>query len=396
MPSAPIPAFEAERLSSLRNLRILDTAPEAAFDDLTVLASLICQTPIAVVTLIDADRQWFKSRVGLTQEETPRSIAFCAHTILEQDLLIVQDALEDKRFSDNPVVTSQPFVRFYAGMPLVSPEGYAVGALCTIDLVPRTLSDEQMDALRILGRQAATHFQLRQSHMRLREMEALRDATVHMMVHDLRSPLTSIIGAIENLSELGPLEEGQKEMVRVAQAESQRLIAMTGDMLDISRMEDRSFRLKVEDVAIRDLIEQEARSSVPVAEEKRISIMTDVAPDVGKVLGNERALQRVLDNLLTNAIRHTPSGGSITISALKAGQSEVAIAVSDTGEGMSKHDVEHVFDKFYQGSERAHGGSAGLGLTYCKLAVEAMGGSIVVASELGKGTKFEIRLAASD
>src|SRR6478672_527927 len=150
---APLPENEAERLAALRGLGILDTPPELAYDDLSALAAHICQTPIALISLVDEDRQWFKSRVGWTTRETPREVAFCAHTILEPDLLVVPDASLDQRFANNPLVTSPPRIRFYAGAPLVNTDGHALGTLCVIDHKPRELTADQASALRALSHQ---------------------------------------------------------------------------------------------------------------------------------------------------------------------------------------------------------------------------------------------------
>jgi len=154
------PANEAQRLDALRQAHILDTPPEEGFDDLTRLAAHLCGVPIAAVSLINADRQWFKSMLGLETCETPRETAFCAHTILQTDLLVVPDASADERFAENPLVTGEPHIRFYAGVPLVTPDGYAVGSLCVIDRVPRELNEDQKAALQILARQAAGQIEL--------------------------------------------------------------------------------------------------------------------------------------------------------------------------------------------------------------------------------------------
>ncbi|MBD1916005.1 MULTISPECIES: ATP-binding protein [Cyanophyceae] len=158
---APLPDNEVERLKILHSLSILDTAPEEIFDDLARLASQICNTPIALVSLVDADRQWFKSSVGLSVPETSRDIAFCSHAILQPDLFLVPDASTDQRFSDNPLVTSEPHIRFYAGAPLITSEGAAIGTLCVLDQEPRKLSAEQSESLKIISRQVAKQIEQR-------------------------------------------------------------------------------------------------------------------------------------------------------------------------------------------------------------------------------------------
>ena len=148
---AALPGNEPERLETLRGYGILDTDHEEAFDEAARLAANICQTPTALVTFVDSDRQWFKARVGYSERETSRDISFCAHAILQEGPMVVRDALDDARFRDNPLVTSAPYIRFYAGAPLVSGEGHRLGTLCVIDRVPRELRPEQIDALNTLS-----------------------------------------------------------------------------------------------------------------------------------------------------------------------------------------------------------------------------------------------------
>jgi GAF domain-containing protein len=159
----PIPKNEAARRAALASYAILDTDPEPSFDDLNHLASFICKTPIALITLVDEHRQWFKSRVGLSTEQTSRDIAFCSHAILQDDIFVVRDALQDERFRENPLVAGEPHIRFYAGVPLVNDDGYALGTLCVIDQIPRELSATEKEALKALSRLVLGQMELRRN-----------------------------------------------------------------------------------------------------------------------------------------------------------------------------------------------------------------------------------------
>jgi len=174
--SYPVPANEAERLRTLRSYRILDTKPEERFDELTRLAALICSVPISLISLIDTDRQWFKSRFGLDVEETPRAQAFCTHAIMQPDMFVVPDATKDERFAHNPLVTGGLHIRFYAGAPLAARDGHLLGTLCVIDHEPHTLTQAQKEALKIVGRLVIANFELRRDLQELRDALAARDA----------------------------------------------------------------------------------------------------------------------------------------------------------------------------------------------------------------------------
>lgn len=171
--SFPIPDNESERLAFLSALNILDTEAEKDFDDLTKLAALTCGAPISLVSLIDANRQWFKSKVGLKAQETPRAMAFCAHTILNEEIFVVSDAACDPRFADNPLVTGNPDIRFYAGAPLITDEGYALGSLCVIDTVPRNLTAAQTDGLQMLAGQVVKLIKVRIQNARLEKANSM-------------------------------------------------------------------------------------------------------------------------------------------------------------------------------------------------------------------------------
>lgn len=185
-----MPANEAARLATLKLYRILDTPPEQNFDDLTLLASHICNTPMALITLVDEDRQWFKSRVGMEITETSRAVSFCAHAIRQNDIMIVPDTWQDERLRDNPQVTGAPHIRFYAGAPLITRDGFALGTLCVIDRVVRTLTRDQIEALDALRHQAEAQLELRRNLDELRVALVERDraqAEQEALIEQLRA-----------------------------------------------------------------------------------------------------------------------------------------------------------------------------------------------------------------
>jgi diguanylate cyclase (GGDEF)-like protein len=194
----PIPRNEAARLKSLQNLHILDTPSEAAYDDLTRLAAYVCDAPMATITLVDEDRQWFKSRIGITAQETPRSVSFCAHAIAQNELFVVPDATKDSRFAGSPLVLDDPNIRFYAGMPIVSPEGFHVGTMCVLDKKPRELTEEKQVALRVLARQVAAQFQMRRQLLELREARA-RQSKIEQRLRESQTRLKEANALLQEL-----------------------------------------------------------------------------------------------------------------------------------------------------------------------------------------------------
>jgi two-component system NtrC family sensor kinase len=195
--SQMMPTPEEARIAALEKYAILDTEPEQAFDDLTLLASYICKTPIALISLVDENRQWFKSKVGLSVSETPREIAFCSTAIMQADVMVVPDTLQDARFRDNPLVVSEPRIRFYAGAPLITEEGYALGTLCVVDRTPREFSADQKEALQALSRLVLAQLEFRRNLMLLKEALTDRSHAEHEREREvlkLQQTLTRVLG----------------------------------------------------------------------------------------------------------------------------------------------------------------------------------------------------------
>lgn len=209
--SADYPENEDGRIQKLLSYRILDTAPETAYDDLTALAAHICGTAVSLVSLVDVSKQWIKSRVGIEITETSRNIAFCAHAILNRGVMIVPDTHKDARFVDNPLVTGAPYIRFYAGAPLITSDDYALGTLCVVDYEPKQLGEAQIKALEVLSRQVVSHLELRLSVLRIQrettEKEkaqvALQQINVNLIAQaetttQKNEKLTELLNELEN------------------------------------------------------------------------------------------------------------------------------------------------------------------------------------------------------
>jgi GAF domain-containing protein len=192
-----ISSNDRERVEALQKYQILDTEPEQAFDDLTLLASFICKTPIALVSLIDENRQWFKAKIGMKQSETPRDIAFCSVAIRQPEVMVVPDTLKDERFRDNPFVTSEPKIRFYAGAPLINEDGYALGTLCVIDQRPREMTANQREALQSLSRLVLAQLEFRRNLILLKQALNERTKDEHEREREivkLQQQLTRVLG----------------------------------------------------------------------------------------------------------------------------------------------------------------------------------------------------------
>lgn len=392
---APPTSDEQERLKALYDYDVLDTEAEKVFDDLTLLASQICGPPIALISLVDPDRQWFKSTVGLDAKETSRDLAFCAHAIHQQEIFEVEDTLKDARFADNPLVTSEPNIRFYAGTPLVTPKGYAIGTLCAIDDKPNHLSAEQRNSLEILGRSVISQLELRKKIKQLKEASQHKTEFLSNMSHELRTPLNAIISFSKlMLDEVkGHNIPGNfKKYLKHIDYSGNRLLSVINSVLDLSKIEEGKMQLDIVRIHCRSFFKQIPDMLAVAAADKTINLSIVVDPSAPEYLNvDETKLCQILLNLINNAIKFSHGGGKIDVNIVSADE-EMVITVKDQGVGISKADQLKLFNKFQQVGNAKSSEGTGLGLSITKGLVELMGGGVKLSSAEGKGSLFKVVL----
>ncbi len=400
--NAPLPPDETKRLETLHRFAILDTLPEQAFDDLTLIAAQICQTPIALVSIVDESRQWFKSHMGLDTTETPRDLAFCAYAILHKhEILQVGDALLDARFANNSLVTGDPKIRFYAGTPLLVDDDQPIGTLCVIDRVPRVLDAPQKLALEALGRRVSAlieirlvNQQLRVAHEQAQQADRLKSAFLATMSHELRTPLNSIIGftgiILQELA--GPLNTEQSKQLTMVQTSARHLLALINDVLDLSKIEAGKLQIESVPFDFDASVAKVINMVTPLAKQKGLAIGVEGNQAVGMVDGDARRVEQVLLNLANNAVKFTTRGEVVL--HIEADTQQVVAHIRDTGPGIKKDDMATLFRAFRQiddGLTRNHDGT-GLGLVICRRLADLMGGRIDTDSTWGKGSTFSFTL----
>lgn len=395
---AELPANEMQRLQELRSYGVLDTMPEAAYDAITYLAAQICDVPIALVSLVDEHRQWFKSRVGLDAPETPRDVAFCSHAILEpSELFVVRDAALDVRFVDNPLVVGDPSIRFYAGAPLQTRSGEAMGTLCVIDREPRILTADQQKALRALATQVVALFELRLAVDELNERQAeleevirQREVLIATVSHEIRTPLTAVAAYVEILrdpqSDL-PLEERRELLDRVSR-QAGDLTYLIEDLLVAARAEAGSLEVTAVPVNLRAQVAQvlEGLDQTRAAE---VQVEGSAPPAVA----DPNRVRQIVRNLLSNAFRY---GGPKVQVRLESGDGLSHVLVVDDGPPIPERDREQIFESFRQAESAPRvAGSVGLGLWISRLLAEAMAGTLTYRHEDG-GSIFDVALPEVD
>ena len=400
MQTPEIPYNEKERLEELLSYDVLDTLPEESFDAITAIAAQICQTSISLVSLVDDKRQWFKSNLGLDAGETPKDIAFCAHAINRpESLMVVNDALLDERFADNPLVTGNPNIRFYAGAPLISSSGLPLGTLCVIDTKPKELNDDQLKALKALSNQVMAQLELRKSlkeikqkHTELEQRTEDLSRFAHLVSHDLKSPLR----AMATLSEM-ILEESRGKLNSEAESALHMLIGkathayklVDGILQHILSGEHAN---EPEEIQLDSFIERVVQFCSPPQD---IHVIIDT--QVSKVFLDSTILHQILQNLISNAIKYCDKEeGIVRITSLAEGDT-LMLLVSDNGPGIPEESHAAIFDMFkkLKVSDRYGIPGTGIGLNTVKRMLEVLNGSIRIESTMGEGSEFIVRIPAA-
>ncbi len=397
MIAPPIPDNETKRQAAVEKYRLLDTMPEENYDNITSIISSICDAPISLITLIDKDRNFLKSRHGVDMSESPRELSFCGHAIAgEDDIMIVSDAREDERFKGNPLVTDFKAI-FYAGAPLIDSNGYKLGTLCVYDHKPRVLNDNQIKSLKAMAKQVMSLFEERYKTYELEKLQVkLKDRNDELkdfagiVSHDLKAPLSNIIMITQLLSDgekhlseqainyLGYLKESSTNMSRYIDG---MLMFYRSDELVTDDYDSVSYVDLIEDVISMTVLDEHTK--IHYIPENDTTLIT-----------NEIALKQILINLVTNAVKYGDKKQTIVDITLKEHKEEYEIIVKDNGRGISADKLDSVFKLFYVATEEDRHGKqgTGIGLATVSRLLEHMNGTITVSSELGKWTEFIVHL----
>jgi signal transduction histidine kinase len=388
------------RLDELRATALLDSPIDESYDRFTRLASVVLKTPVSLLSLVDQDRQFFKSSVGLpepwaSRRQTPLSHSFCQHVIETAMPLHVADARIHPLLKNNLAVTDLGVVA-YLGIPITTSKGHTLGSFCAIDTCPRQWTPEEVaileDLTALLVRQIEFRLlsqQLHEDYLALRKLELFRTEMGQMLVHDLRNPLTSFLCGLGLAQHHGGLTEKQSRYIDIARDGGQVLLEMINSILDTRTAEGSLIKLNKIECHPEQIIQTACEQMAPLADRFEVDLTWKIQGDL-LCWADVDKLRRVIVNLVSNAIQHTPAGGKVLVVA-KADEEghRVLFAVTDTGTG-----IPHAtFGQFFERIDRAEPNrvketSTGLGLPFSKLAIEAHGGSIWMESEMGQGTSF--------
>ncbi|WP_343694336.1 ATP-binding protein [Flavobacterium sp.] len=395
----PIPHNELERLAALKRYNILDTLPDHAFDDATKLVSYICGVPIAHISFIDENRQWFKSEIGIGVSEVPREISFCRYTIMESEMVEINDTFLNERFKDDPNVTGGFKVRFYAGIPLTTPDGFNIGTICAIDHVAKELNENQRNALSIVSRHVINQLELSNKNMQLDAQKKIaeravlaKDSFLANMSHEIRTPLNAIIGFTDLLAQT-KLDVVQRDYIDSVQIAGENLLLIINDILDLSKIESGNLTIETEPFNLKNTLKHVyALLKVKVPKDVEFNLFLDAdMPEM--VIGDQGRLNQILVNLIGNSLKFT-NEGDVTVSVKKIDETEnhysLRFSVKDTGIGIPEKKLKTIFDRFTQAEDsttRRFGGT-GLGLNIVKQLVELQNAEIHVKSKENRGSEF--------
>jgi signal transduction histidine kinase len=374
---------ESGRIAALHAYGILDTPIEAAFEDITRIAAHVCGAPIAVVNLIDENRQWFKSEIGLGVRETPLDTSICAHAILLSDFMEIPDTERDDRFRLNPLVTGAPHLRFYAGALLKTPEGHALGTVCVLDTRPRTLDDAQRTTLRALARQTMAQLELRRA---LAVADRANRSRSHLMAiagHDLLQPLSVMTMVIDEMRRK-TTDAFDREQLEMAAVAVDQLAGNLGRLARASRLDDDLHAPAVQVLSMTDILQTVHDTWNYIASRKGLQLT--LLPCEAEVLSNAAMLQTILDNLVGNAIKYTEAG-TVTVTC-RVADGALTISIADTGRGIPARLLGKIFEAFQQVDPASEG--LGLGLSIVKRTAELLDHPLQVVSEPGQGSTFSV------
>lgn len=398
MKNPDIPKNEKERLKALQDYKILDTLPEQDFDDITKIASTIFDTPISLISLIDRDRQWFKSRQGVEISETSRTNAFCAHAINDpENIFVVKNANKDERFADNPLVVNEPKVSYYAGVPLVTSQGMALGTLCIVDNKPRNISPAQLETLKALANQVMNLLELRKQNRNLLKVQKelnQRNADLEQFTrtasHDIKSPLGNIMALAQAIIETqsDKLDESGIKYLNYISKSATKLKNLVDGLLNyysgdrIDRFEKETFSFDAFINSISDLLTIDN------------SVAINIKPPGIHLHANQSAMEQIFINLINNAIKYNNKEQTVIEIDTSESDGLYHFAIKDNGIGISDDKKEMVFKLFSNLGQKDRNGNlgTGLGLVTVKKIIEKLGGQITFESVPNAYTLFEFTI----
>jgi signal transduction histidine kinase len=398
MISAQKPINEARRVAALYEYDILDTIPEKEYDDITKIAADICGMPISLITLIDDERQWFKSAIGIDATETTRDVAFCAHALLKpEEIFIVPDSSKDKRFHDNPFVTGPPHVGFYAGVPLMNNDGYAVGTLCVLDSKPNELTREQTETLKALARQVVSMLEMRKMNKLLQaqkaEMAQLNEDLsqfAHVAAHDIKSPCASISMCATYLKEnyADKIDGEGRVFLDLMEETSLSAIELINGIL--SHTQQVNSNAVEKELFLFGSLAEEVKELITIPE----GFTFESKNNKLQLYTRRSIVLQVLVNLCNNAIKYNDKEeGLVSIDLMEEG-AYYSFSVTDNGPGISTENQAKIFELFSTlgVNDRFNKAGTGIGLATVKRLAEKMGGKISVTSEIGVGSVFNFTI----